>query len=93
MNCPYEELSFRNVWDYLAHLQKCHIINEKKIEIYHICRRCLKVFETIEELQEHKTTPHSINWERLFNDLKETIEVAHKGKWHLKRLMDAYRDQ
>lgn len=54
MNCPYEALTFSNEWDYLAHLQKCHVINQKNI-IHYICRKCLKVFECNEDLQEHKT--------------------------------------
>ncbi|CAD8106522.1 unnamed protein product [Paramecium primaurelia] len=100
--CPYNSvqlhtITFNNVWDYLVHLQKCHLLNQRS-EIrqsseYYMCHRCLKVFEEFQQLLDHKDTEHKMNFEQLFDNKPEKwINLSKKGKWEIIKLIENYKD-
>ncbi|CAK59926.1 unnamed protein product (macronuclear) [Paramecium tetraurelia] len=100
--CPYNSvqlhtITFNNVWDYLVHLQKCHLLNQRS-EIrqssqYYMCHRCLKVFEELQQLLDHKDTEHIMNFEMVFDKKPEQwINLSKKGRWEIIKLIENYKD-
>ncbi|CAD8117813.1 unnamed protein product [Paramecium sonneborni] len=100
--CPYNSvqlhtITFNNVWDYLVHLQKCHLINQRseirKSSDYFMCHRCLKVFEEFQQLQDHQDTEHIINFELIFDKKPEQwISISKRGRWEIIKLIENYKD-
>ncbi|CAD8113709.1 unnamed protein product [Paramecium sonneborni] len=100
--CPYNSvqlhtITFNNVWDYLIHLQKCHLINQRsdfrKSSEYFMCHRCLKVFEEFQQFLDHRSTQHVINFELIFDKKpQKVINLSKRGKWEIIKLIENYKD-
>ncbi|CAD8104144.1 unnamed protein product [Paramecium sonneborni] len=100
-SCPQKEhiIKFSSVWDYLNHLQKCHIINER-IQIfgetkneYYFCAFCLQVFEFIAERDSHIPNCKKENLTQIFKDDNLSIPLGKTGKSKIQDLINQYKRQ
>ncbi|CAD8194140.1 unnamed protein product [Paramecium pentaurelia] len=100
--CPYNSVQlhsivFNNVWDYLIHLQKCHLINQRseirKSSEYYMCHNCLKVFEEFQQLLDHKDSEQINTFENVFYQIPgHLIHLSKKGKWEIIQLIENYKE-
>ncbi|CAK91944.1 unnamed protein product (macronuclear) [Paramecium tetraurelia] len=100
--CPYNSVQlhtivFNNVWDYLVHLQKCHLLNQRS-EIrqsseYYMCHNCLKVFEEFQQLLDHTDSEETKTFSKVFDKMPgHSIHLSKQGKWDIIKLIENYKE-
>ncbi|CAD8101865.1 unnamed protein product [Paramecium sonneborni] len=98
--CPQKShaIQFESAWDYLNHLQKCHIINDRIKECgetrneYYFCASCLQVFELITERDMHQHLCKVDNFKQLFKDVNKPIPLGKSGTRKIQELIRFYKD-
>ncbi|CAD8188470.1 unnamed protein product [Paramecium octaurelia] len=99
--CPQKEhlIKFSSVWDYLNHLQKCHIINERintcgeTRNEYHFCAFCLQVFELQTERDHHISMCKKENRTPILKDSKSAIPLGRTGSSKIQEMIKQYKSR
>ncbi|CAD8102979.1 unnamed protein product [Paramecium primaurelia] len=97
--CPQKEhqIKFSSVCDYLNHLQKCHIINERikthgeTRNEYYFCAFCLQVFELSTERDYHIQNCKKENLTQIFKDSNSSIPLGRTGQDKIQELIKNYK--
>ncbi|CAK84518.1 unnamed protein product (macronuclear) [Paramecium tetraurelia] len=98
--CPQKAhaIQFESAWDYLNHLQKCHLINDRIKDCgetrneYYFCASCLQVFELITERDMHQHLCKVDNFKQLFKDVNKPIPLGKSGTSKIQELIRFYKD-